>query len=366
MSMTARPDDRTGRGISVIMAGGRGTRFWPLSRLRRPKQLLPLGTGDSLLRDTWDRVVSVSGPERILVITHASQADAVRAALPELPADHVVAEPCGRNTAPCAALGAALAARLDATAPVALLPADHLIPQAEVFREQFERAFADAAAQGGVGTFGILPDHPATGYGYIETAAGPTADVLVGRRFVEKPALAAARDYAASGRHYWNGGIFVWGGDALRGELARRIPAVVARIEPAAAAWGAARFDAELAAAYADCPAESIDYAVMEHLRDFRVYPARFGWSDLGSWDAWGEQAQDLGDGNRGRVKRLLTPASKGHIVYAPDKTVALVGVDDLIVVDTDDALLICRKDAAQDVKRVTDLLGRDETTDLL
>jgi mannose-1-phosphate guanylyltransferase len=248
------------------------------------------------------------------------------------------------------------------------LPADHLIPDPAIFREQLQTAFADAANDGGVGTFGIRPDHPATGYGYIDTDtdAGAPGGTLTGRRFVEKPPLETARGYLASGRHFWNGGIFVWGGDALRGTLADRLPDVSRRMETAAAAWAGPDFASALAAAYADCPAESIDYAVMEHLRDFRVYPARFGWSDLGSWDAWGAQAPALVDGSRGRVTELLTADADGHIVYAPGKTVALIGVDDLIVVETEDALLICRKDAAQRVKDITDRLEKADKTTLL
>ena len=351
------------KGICVIMAGGRGTRFWPLSRRLRPKQLLDLTGSGSLLRATFERVAPLVGADRILVITGADLADAVKADLPEIPADHIVGEPVGRNTAPCAVLGIALAARIDPDAPVALLPADHHIPDGETFRAQLREAFSLAAAAPTVVTLGVKPDRPATGYGYIETAAGGSASVLKGLGFVEKPDLATAEAYLAGGRHYWNSGMFVWNAAHFAVLADRHLAEVRALMQPAAAALGTEGWGAALTAAYEDCPAESIDYAVMEKLEGFEVIPAGFEWHDLGSWDAWAPLAAALPGDNRGDAT-LAAIDARGNIVRGTDRLIALIGVDDLVVVDTPDALLVCRKEDAQRIKEMIDHLaqsGHDE-----
>ncbi|MBC8424779.1 mannose-1-phosphate guanylyltransferase [bacterium] len=362
-------DDRTGttiNGFCVIMAGGRGTRFWPLSRTRRPKQLLPLGQGASLLRDTFDRVRSLVGDDRVLVVTNAAQAEATAAALPELPPERIVAEPVGRNTAACAALGAGLAAGLVGDGPVALLPADHLIPDPEVFRDQLAAAFRLAETGGGVITFGIPPRHPSTGFGYIEVPRPPAGDEAVdGLRFVEKPDADTAREYVDCGRFLWNSGIFVWHSADLAREIAAHEPEISRLLEAPLGAHGSDKFTGALSKAYETCPAVSIDVAVMEKLAGFRVMGARFGWSDLGSWDAWREFAPQLADGNRGHV-RLLAGDGRANTVFAPGKAVALLGVEDLIIVDTEDALLICTADAAQRIKEITGKLEENGELDLL
>lgn len=357
-------------GICVIMAGGRGTRFWPLSRTARPKQLLPLASGRSLLRETFERLEPLVGRERILVITSGPLAAATRAELPELDPSHVVNEPVGRNTAPCAALGMALAARLDPRAPVALLPADHYIPDDEIFRRQLASAFAVAAGSPAVLTFGIEPTRPETGYGYLlagEPGSGPAGEPTsrAGLRFVEKPDAVTAEKYVRGGDHLWNSGIFVWNAAHFGAIAGREMPDVTQRMTTAANAFGTESFAAALESAYADCPSESIDNAVMEKLDAFTIVPARFRWSDLGGWVAWGELAGELPAENRGRAD-LLPIDSRDNILMAPGKTTALVGVEGLIVVETDDALLICRRDQAERLKEVIAALEKNERTDLL
>ncbi|MBD3222392.1 NTP transferase domain-containing protein [bacterium] len=360
--------DRDGRGCCVIMAGGRGTRFWPLSRRQRPKQLLPLASDRSLLRETFERVAPLVGPQRVLVITSGDLAAPTAAELPELPAANVIAEPVGRNTAPCAVLGMGIAARLAPGQPVALLPADHLIPDDGVFREQLAAAFARADEAGGVVTFGIPPTRPETGYGYLEV--GPPAehapdDLRPGVAFVEKPDRARAEQYLLDGCHLWNSGIFVWSAGAFARAVVTHIPDVVERLAPAIAAHGTAGFPAALESAYEDCPAESIDYAVMEKLPSFEVMEARYGWSDLGSWSAWGDLAPELPDAGRG-MGQVVGLDSADNVVHAPDKLVALIGVRDLVVVDTGDALLICPRSSDQKVKEVLARLEADRREDLL
>jgi mannose-1-phosphate guanylyltransferase len=358
---STQPPRASVAGICVIMAGGRGTRFWPLSRTASPKQLLPLIGGRSPLRETYERVAPLVGPGRIVVITSGSLGDAVRAELPELPAEHVICEPEGRNTAPCAVLGAGIAGRIDPDAPFALLPADHLIPDAGNFRTQLAAAFARAAAGTTVVTLGIAPDRPETGYGYLEAAADPDAGGFRrGLAFVEKPDRQTAAEYIRSGRYFWNGGIFVWNPRRFAEAAATHLPRVVELLAPAVAAFGTADFPAALQGGYGECPADSIDYAVMEKLPEFEVLPAGFRWSDLGSWDAWGDEAPALEGGNRGEADLLAVDAA-GNVVRAPGKLVALVGVEGLVVVDTADALLVCRKADAQKIK---DIIARLEEQD--
>lgn len=363
--MMARPG---GHGCCVIMAGGRGTRFWPLSRAHRPKQLLALVGERSLLQATYDRVAGVVGPERILVITNRELVAATVDQLPELPAAHVIGEPVGRNTAPCAVLGMGIAQRLAPGAPVALLPADHAITQDDVFAEQLQLAFDHVATTSGVVTFGIPPTHPETGYGYLEVGApvdGMPSGVIPGVAFVEKPDLARAEAYLAGGRHLWNSGIFVWSAEAFSRAAREHMPAIAATLSPAVDAYGQEHFTTALAAAFEACPAESIDYAVMEKLPAFDVIRSRYGWSDLGSWTAWGDLAPELGEAGCGYAE-VVSLAASGNVVHAPGKLVALIGVEGLVVVDTGDALLICRKRDDQLVKDITVQLGTQGRDDLL
>ncbi len=356
--MASTPEQAPGVGFCVIMAGGRGTRFWPLSRAQRPKQLLPLGSPRSLLRDTYDRIAPLCGPARLLVVTNVDQAAAVASELPELPPERIVAEPMGRNTAACAALGIALAERLVGPGPVALIPADHYIPEPDAFRAQLRVAFAHAARTGEPVTIGIPPYRPETGYGYLEVAqegAGPVQGV----RFVEKPDRATAAAYVASGRYLWNSGIFVWESRAFAAALQRHLPQTAAALEPPAAAYPGPQFAPLLERAYAVCPEVSVDVAIMEKLASFAVLRASFAWSDLGSWDVWGALAPALAEGNKGRAE-LFPVDSRENIVYAPGKTVALVGVENLIVVDTPDALLVC---SVRDAQRIRDVIAQLEQT---
>jgi len=249
---------------------------------------------------------------------------------------------------------------------VALLPADHAIGDDETFRDQLAAAFTYVRNKGEVVTFGIVPTHPETGYGYLET--GPddgSGGLRAGLAFVEKPDRARAEAYLRGGRHFWNSGIFVWGAAAFRDAAAAHVPDLVARLEPVFADWGSSTFVSTLTAAYDGCPAASIDVAVMEKLARFAVLPARFTWSDLGSWSAWREMAPALDGDNRG-VADLTAVDSRGNLVHAPGKVVALIGVEGLVVVDTGDALLICPAAADQ---RVKDIIGRLEAagrTDVL
>lgn len=352
-------------GICVIMAGGRGTRFWPLSRTSKPKQLLPLASGRSLLRETFERVAPLVGADRVLVVTSGDLAAAVRADLPEIPRNHVITEPVGRNTAPCAVLGMGLARRLDAGAPVALLPADHLIADGDRFRQQLAAAFELVRAEPSVATFGIRPTHAHTGYGYIEAEPAEGQEARPGVAFVEKPDAITAQRHVEGGRHYWNSGIFVWNAAwfAAMADLyladVRRLMAVPVE------SFGTEAFAGALLTAYGACPAASIDQAIMEKLPGFTVIPAAFPWSDLGDWEAWGEISGELPGGNRGDAD-LLALGSSGNLVRGDRRLIALVGVDDLVIVDTPDALLVCRRGQTQRLREVILELEKDGRRDLV
>ena len=334
------------------MAGGSGTRFWPRSRRRLPKQLLPVLGSRSLLQETVARLRGVVPASQVLIVTHRDHAAAVRRQLPHLPARNLLSEPVARNTAPCLAL-AALA--IEARAPGATfvsLPADHAIADAAAFRAALLEALAWAAAEPVAVTIGIRPTAPETGYGYVEVGrrrAGRTAQV---RRFVEKPTAARARAFVAGGRHLWNSGMFAWRTTTILGLLDRHLPAVTRSLRRVMDTPPRRR-GAALARAYRRLPAISIDYGVMEHARDVLVVAGDFGWNDVGSWAALAD-ITGAGSGDH-----IVPVDAAGSVVFGNGRVVALVGVEDVIVVDTPDALLVCRRDRAQDVRRVVDELAR-------
>ncbi len=245
-----------------------------------------------------------------------------------------------------------------------MLPADHFIPDDDNFRDQLAEAFALAAETPTVVTIGIPPDRPETGYGYLETEAGegPTRQ---GRQFVEKPDLATAEDYVRGGRHFWNSGIFVWNPAHFATMATSHLPAVADLMAPAVESFGTESFAAALETAYRNCPADSIDFAIMEKLPGVLVLPATFRWSDLGSWDAWGDLADELAGSNRGQAD-LLSIDSTGNVVRVDNRLVALVGVREMIIVDTPDALLVCHKADAQRIKEIITQLEARGRTDLL
>lgn len=351
------------------MAGGRGTRFWPRSRRRLPKQLLPITGRYTLLQETTRRLLPAYAWQRILVVTHGEQADEVRRQLPRLPARHVLKEPMGRNTAACIALAAEWIAARESDAVMAVLPADHVIDNGAALRRTLAAACDLAARADTLVTLGIEPTRPETGYGYIELGdaidshRGPRMRWI--RRFHEKPTAAVAARYLAGGRHLWNSGMFVWRTSVFRAALERYLPAMRRAFDgcwaPAANGTRAQR----LARIYRRVPAVSVDVGIMQPLTADRdrtlraaVVPATFGWNDVGSWiamaDIWG-----CDRAGNAAVGTILGVAAKNSIVYCPNRLVALVGVQDLIVVDSPDALLICAREHAQDVRKVTDELNR-------
>jgi mannose-1-phosphate guanylyltransferase len=346
---------------ALILAGGSGTRFWPLSRQLRPKQLLALDGPRSLLQATVDRLAPLVPPESVWIVTTRALAREVRHQLPEVPAHQVLEEPMGRNTAP--AIGWAVRSLPEALRQgvVAVLPADHRMADAQVFRDTLGRAALAAEALDRIMTLGVVPRWAETGYGYLELApeveAGGVRTVV---RFVEKPDPEKAARFLASGHHLWNAGIFVFRGEALLREIARLVPDLHRGLEGIAAAPD------DVASLYAQLPAESIDYAVMEKLDGIGTLPLDCGWSDLGSWEALAEVLPLDGTGNALRGETVTADAQGNLLVSDDGGVVAVLGVEGLVVVRTADAVLVCPKERSQEVRRLVAELTRRGRGDLL
>ena len=338
------------------MAGGSGTRFWPSSRRRVPKQLLAIGGRRSLLADTVARLRPLVAPARTHVVTAVDHAAAVRRELSGVPRANVIVEPQGRNTAAAIALAALRLAAIAPDAVMAVLPSDHVIGDPSAFRATLARAFDVAERSDALVTLGVAPTHAETGYGYI--AIGPPLDGVPGAhavaRFIEKPDRARAEALVASGDVLWNAGIFAWRVERILAELERRLPDVVRPLARAVELGSASA----LARAYRQLPAVSIDTGILEHADGIAVVRASFPWSDVGSWAAVASLWRRDGAANATRGA-VVAVDSEGCVVDAGSRLVAVLGVRDLVVVDTPDAILVCPTGRAQDVRLVVDELRR-------
>ena len=356
---------------AVIMAGGAGTRFWPASRALRPKQLLPLagGSDETLLASTVRRLAPLIPEDRVVVVTGEHLAEATAKAVPGVPRSQILCEPAPRNTAPCIAWAAASIARLDPDAVVAVLPSDHFIADEEEFRRVLGRALQSAGG-GRVTTVGIVPTRPETGYGYIEVGEpieGETgAKSVVG--FVEKPDRARAEGFLAGGHHLWNAGMFFFRARDMAALVASHLPELAAGVAKIDAAARAGQEAEVLKAVFPTLPSVSIDKGVMEKAAGLAVVPGEFGWNDVGSWQSAWELGTPDAAGNALSAGALAIDA-KNNLVRAlgkGKKVIALVGVNDLVVVETDDAILVIPRDRAQDVRLVVEALKASGRTDLL
>lgn len=351
--------------FAVIMAGGRSTRFWPLGRRGTPKQFLRFQSSRTLLQETAARLRRIVPWERMLVVTASAHAAEVRRQLPRLPAEHILAEPLGRNTAACIATAAEWIHEHVGNALMVIVPADHVVTDSEGLTRTLRTARGLAMGQDCLVTIGIAATAPETGYGYIEKgpaiAACPTAHWV--RRFHEKPPLPQARRYAASGRHLWNAGVFVWKVSVFRAAVQAVLPDLDRALR---GVWrtegGSVR---RLRQAYRALPSLSVDVALLEPLTARRpagprvaVVPASFGWLDVGSWAAFGALQRHDADGNAA-VGKLLALDARHCVVYAPRHLVALLGVSDLIVAEHQGALLVCPRERAQDVREIVAELQR-------
>lgn len=348
---------------AVIMAGGSGTRFWPKSRARLPKQLLSLVTGQPLLVDTVVRLDGLFARERVRVITNAAYAEASRALLDGVPAGNVVAEPCGRDTAACIALAATLIDRDDPDAVVCVLPADHVVSPAADFRAALARAMDVVRRRpDALLTFGVKPTRAATGYGYIERGEvlGSADGVPFFRvaSFREKPDAATAQRFVDSGTFSWNAGVFVFRARTMLRAIERHLPELAAAVPAVADEW--TRTGAITTARYAELRKISIDYGVFEKEADVVVMEATFRWDDVGSFAALARVLPHDAAGNAVMGPATLLDASDNVVIADGAHHVALLGVEGLIVIHTADATLVCRKDDAERVKELVARLERD------
>ena len=344
---------------AVVMAGGSGTRFWPESRTRRSKQFLDLTGGGPMIRETLGRLLPVIPPERVWVVAGRKDARHLSPASLGIPKENILLEPEGRNTAPAVAFAAVRIARKDPDAVILAAPADHAIGNLRAFRAVIRKGLRLARETGRFVTLGIPPTHPATGYGYIERGRpfpGRQNGAFEVSRFTEKPDLATARRFLRSGRFLWNSGLFLFRADTFADRLARFLPEVERRMREALRGdrQGAGR---RLRDAYRGMPSVSVDYGILEKERGILVLPADVGWSDLGTWRSLHEFLG--GDGDNITAGNVILSDCRNTLVRADRGIVAAVGLSDVIIVRSGDAVLVCPRERSEDVKRIAEEVGR-------
>ncbi len=355
----------------VLMAGGVGTRFWPRSRQKNPKQLLNIVGDKSMIRQTYERVKDLTSDENILVITNQELVEPIAQHLPELPQRNIIAEPFGKNTAPCIGLAAAIIRkRASLEEPMVVLPADHLIKEVDKFQETIQTAVSHAEESDTLVTIGITPTYPETGYGYIQrgeplTQIGDRTIYKV-KTFAEKPNLETAKLFLKSGDFLWNSGMFIWKTSTILREFAEHQPEMAEGFEQIYRDVDTEKMDDTILDVYMRIKSISIDYAVMELAKAVSIIEADFTWSDLGSWEAAYAISPKDKKGNAIIAENQVVIDSKNNLIYTPKKLVALIDVENLAIVETDDALLICRKDSSQRVKEIVDQLKRKKLTAFL
>lgn len=342
---------------AVIMAGGAGVRLWPLSRKDRPKQLLRLFDGKSLLRRSYERVAALLPPERIGVITNQTHLPIVAEELPELPVDNLLGEPVGRDTSNAVGMAAAVVARRDPDAVIGIFTADHIISPLDRFREAVERAYQAAEEYpDALVTMGIKPTRADTNYGYVRRGERISDRLFAVKNFTEKPDAATATEYLASGEYYWNSGMFAWRADTILDQLKKHLPQSYAAICEIADAWSTERRQQKLDSLYPTLTKISIDFAVMERAERVLVVEMDCHWIDVGSWPALESVIQADGDGNVSTGGNAIHLGSRGNIVASQeDHLIATIGIEDLVIVHSPDATLICSKRDAQRIKELVD-----------
>jgi mannose-1-phosphate guanylyltransferase len=369
----------------IILAGGSGTRFWPRSRRARAKQVLALDGESTMIQQTVDRLGPVAPEHDVWVITNHWLREVILQQLPGVPAAQVLAEPCARNTAPACALAAFLMETKNPETVLGVFPSDHVVGNSKRFAEVMRAAVKLAAAGENIVVLGVKPTRPETGYGYIEQGALVEREetpkgfqpITVHRvkRFREKPDAHTAERFLSAGNFVWNAGIFLWSAKTLTAAVREHIPEMAAPLETIAAAFGTPEFEAVFAREYPKCENISVDYAILERRSvkgeaKSNIYslPADFGWNDLGSWASLHEHmGEDDGENVMdGETTGLFAIQSSGNYVYAPGKTVALLGVDGLVVVETEDALLITTRARSQDVSKLVRAIHEGGREDLI
>jgi mannose-1-phosphate guanylyltransferase len=347
----------------VILAGGRGTRFWPLSRKKRAKQLLALDGKQTMIQQTVARLLPLAPARQFWIITNEDSRPEILNQLPKLRREQVVAEPIGRNTAPAIGLAAFILQCLDPDAILGLFPSDHVVADGKRYQQVLREGVQIAAAGNNIVVLGIQPTRAETGYGYIEVGSPSTGDGRRVRRFTEKPSAERAAEFLSAGNFFWNSGMFLWSARTLTSALKEHLPKTAALLEKIAAGYGTRTFANTFRKLYPKCENISVDYGILEPRsakgeQDSNIFclPAEFGWNDLGSWTALHEHhaSRHLGkDGNLISGQGIFTLNASGNYVHAPGKFVAVIGVNDIVVVETEDALLVTTRENSQDVGKV-------------
>jgi mannose-1-phosphate guanylyltransferase len=360
----------------VILAGGRGTRFWPLSRQRRAKQLLALDGKQTMIQQTVTRLLPLAAATRFWVITNEHLQREIVRQLPRLSKRQILAEPVGRNTAPAIGLAAFILLNTDPDAVLGLFPSDHVIGEEKRYRAVLKNAVEIAASGENIVVLGIGPTRAETGYGYIEAGSPFQGDALRVRRFTEKPDASQAAEFVKAGNYFWNSGMFLWSARTLTSALVEHLPKTAELLRQIAATFGTRKFGATFVRLYPKCENISIDYAVLEprsargeQSSNIICLPSDFGWNDLGSWTALHEHHAAKSrppDGNLVNGKGVFTLQAQGNYIHAPGKFVAALGVNNLVVVETEDALLITTREQAQDVGKVVKYLDEKKLRNLV
>ncbi|MGA2671843.1 MAG: mannose-1-phosphate guanylyltransferase [Terracidiphilus sp.] len=363
----------------VILAGGSGTRFWPRSRRAHAKQVLALDGERSMIQQTVERLKPLATLEHTWVITNEYLADEIADQLPGMPAGQIVQEPVARNTAPACGLAAFLVERQNPDAVLGVFPSDHVISDEPRFLRALQKGIAVASAGDNMVVLGIEPTRAETGYGYIETGDYTRDDsALHVRRFIEKPNQNRAEEFVAAGNYYWNSGIFLWSAHTLADAVREHLPETAPLLERIAAAYGTPEFEQVFHTLYPRCENISVDYAVLEprsakgeHTSNLYCLPAEFSWNDLGSWASLYEYQLETrlsgdSEGNVSETEGHMAIDAANNYIFSPKKFVALVGVENLVIVDTEDALLIVHRDRSQDVGKIVKELGISGRTELI
>lgn len=350
--------------VAVIMAGGKGERFWPKSRSKYPKQFLKLFGNRTMIQHTVDRILPLMPMENIFIVTNANYKGIVEEQLPDLPEENILVEPVGRNTAPCIGLAAIHAHNKFNNPVMIVLPSDHMILDVPKFQKMLQDAANLAKKKKALVTLGIKPDKPETGYGYIKFHGEQFKGAYEVERFVEKPDKETAGAYLESGQYLWNSGMFIWNTSTILQEIKKHLPETYEKLLTIEKALGKENYEEVLKKEFPTMLSISIDYGVMEKAQNIYVYPSEFGWDDVGSWTALErinekDSQQNVLNGN------VINLDSKGCIVEGNDKLIATIGVEDLIIVDTEDALLVCKKEQAQRIKELLAKLKSNNYTDL-
>lgn len=343
--------------FAVIMAGGVGSRFWPRSKKKMPKQLLKIFDNNTMIQATVERLAGLVEKQNIFIITNELQSPEIKNQLPEIPSENIIEEPFGRNTAACIGLASVIVKAKDKDAITVVLPADHIIRNSEAFTDVIKNAARFANDSKGLVTIGITPTRPETGYGYIQINDSPESDnIYKVYTFAEKPNYATAVRFVESGDFMWNSGMFIWRADVILDEIKNLMPDLYEGLTKIELVLNKSNFKEELKTVYAQLKKISIDYGIME--KSSRVYLTKgtFDWSDVGSWEEVYQLTEKNEKGNA-LVGKVYTNMVSDSYVYSPDKITAVIGLDNIIVINHEDTVLICRRDKAQDVKEIVDYL---------